>query len=307
MRGDRGIALLNALIMVAAIAALAAGLMLRAGASLDRAQDLQTSQQAALHLDAAVLLLDPVLRADWLRAPEIDHLNEPWARQPIEAEIDRGTLTVQLSDLQGRFNVNSLANATDSAASRAFERLLRRLGLPVVLGPEIAGFVQPRGPVRAADYANRPVPVKVGTGAVDRVEALRLVRGMTEAHYARLAPYVAALPPGSPLNVNTAPAEILAAVLPAANPANIARLLDERARAPFTSPADFAARAERLIHPRVIAQAEAPAGGFATRTRWFEARVDLVLDGRVQSRILTLERAPLDGAVTIAHRRMILP
>jgi general secretion pathway protein K len=307
MSGDRGIALLNALILVAAIAALAAGLMLRATASLERAQDLQISQQAALHLDAAALLLDSVLRDDWRRAPEIDHGGEPWARQPIEAEIDRGTLTGQLSDLQGRFNVNSLANATDTAAARAFDRLLRRLGLPAALGPEIAGFVQPRGPVRAADYLDRPVPIRLGAGAVDRVEALRLVRGMTEGHYARLAPYVAALAPGTPLNVNTALPEVLGAVLPAASPADIARLVDERARAPFASTSDFTTRAERLIHARVIAQAEAPAGGFGVRTNWFEARFDLALDGRVQSRILIVQRTPPDGVVHVTQRRMILP
>jgi len=307
MRRDRGIALLNALVMVAAIATLAAGLMIEAGRSHDRMAHLGGSQQAALHLDAALLLVDPVLRADWRRAPDLDHLNEAWARAPLEADIDRGRMVARLADLQGRFNVNSLVNASDAGAARGFERLLRRLGLPVSLGPEIAGFLQPRGPVRPADYAARAVPVRVRGGAVDRVEALRLVRGMTEAHYARLAPFVAALPPRTPLNVNTAPVEVLGAVLPAAGPADAARLVAERAVTPFTDMADFEERARRLIHPGVVAQAQAPAGGFAVSTRWFEARVDLHLDGRVHRRILTLERSPEDGAALIAHRRMGLP
>ena len=178
--------------MVAAIAALAAGLMIEAGRSHDRMAHLGGSQQAALHLDAALLLVGPVLRADWQRAPDLDHLNEAWARAPLEADIDRGRMVARLADLQGRFNVNSLVNASDAGAARGFERLLRRLGLPVSLGPEIAGFLQPRGPVRPGDYAARPVPVRVQGGAVERVEALRLVRGMTEAYYARLAPFVAA-------------------------------------------------------------------------------------------------------------------
>lgn len=307
MRGDRGIALLNALIMVAAIAAIAVGLMLSAQRSRERSTYLQISQQAALHLDAAEYLLDPILHADFQRDPGLDHLSEGWAREGLEAEIDRATLTGRLSDLQGRFNVNSLSNTSDGAAALAFDRLLRRLGLPVALGPEIAGFVQPRGPVRAADYADRPVPVRTGAGAVDRIEALRLVRGMTEAHYTRLAPFVAALPPGTPLNVNTALPEVLGAVLPAANPADIARLVATRETAPFQSGAEFEARAVEMIHPRVIAQAQIPAGGLSVGTNWFEARFDLVLDGRRQSRILIVERAPLDGAAYVAHRRMILP
>jgi len=307
MTRDRGIALLNALIMVAAIAALAAGLMIEAGHSRDRMAHLAGSQQAALHLDAGLLLVDPVLRADWLRAPDIDHLTEPWARAPLDADIDRGRLVARLSDLQGRFNVNSLANASDTGAARAFERLLRRLGLPVSLGAEIAGFVQPRGPVRPADYADRPIPLRVSGGAVERVEALRLVRGMTEEHYARLVPFVAAMPPRTPLNVNTASAEVLGAVLPAAGPADIERLLAGRAVTPFADMADFEERARRLIHPRVLARAQAPDGGFGVSTRWFEARLVLYLDGRAYRRILTIERSPEDGAALIAHRRMVLP
>jgi len=307
MTRDRGIALLNALVMVAAIAALAAGLMIEAGHSRDRMAHVAGSQQAALHLDAGLLLVDPVLRADWLRAPDIDHPGEPWARAPLDADIDRGRLVARLADLQGRFNVNSLANASDTGAARAFERLLRRLGLPVSLGAEIAGFVQPRGPVRPADYVTRALPVRVAGGAVDRVEALRLVRGMTEDHYARLVPFVAALPPRTPLNVNTASAEVLGAVLPAASPADIARLVAERGVAPFASTADFEDRAVRMIHPRVIARAQGPAGGFDVGSRWFEARLVLHLDGRAYRRILTLERSPEDGAALIAHHRMVQP
>jgi general secretion pathway protein K len=307
MRRDRGIALLNALVMVAAIAALAAGLMIQAGHSRDRMAHVAGSQQAALHLDAGLLLVDPVLRADWLRAPDLDHLGEPWARAPLDADIDRGRLVARLADLQGRFNVNSLANASDTASARAFERLLRRLGLPVALGAEVAGFVQPRGPVRPADYADRPVPVRVVGGAADRTEALRLVRGMTQAHYVRLAPFVAALPPRTPLNVNTAPPEVLGAVLPAASPADIDRLVAERATAPFVDMADFEERARRLIHPKATVRAQVPDGGLGVSTRWFEARLALHLDGRVHRRILTIERSPEDGAALIAHRRMVLP
>lgn len=307
MTRDRGIALLNALVMVAAIAAVAAGLMIEARRSTDRMAHVTGSQQAALHLDAGLLLVGPVLRADWQRAPDLDHLGEPWARAPLEADIDRGRLEARLADLQGRFNVNSLANAADTGAARAFERLLRRLGLPVALGAEIAGFVQPRGPVRPADYADRPVPVRVPGGAADRVEALRLVRGMTEAQYARLAPFVAALPPRTPLNVNTAPAEVLGAVLPAAGPADIDRLVGARATAPFVSAADFDARAAQLIPAGAPDRAQMPDGGFDVASRWFEARLVLHLDGRAYRRILTLERSPEDGVAQIAHRRMVLP
>ncbi|GAW33311.1 putative type II secretion system protein K [Roseovarius sp. A-2] len=307
MRRDRGIALLNALIMVAAISAVAAGLMLRAETSRVRVEDLQISQQAALYLDAAEFLVDPVLRADWERDQNLDHLQEAWARERFDADIDRGLLRGQIRDLQGRFNVNSLSAPSDLAAAQSFERLLRTLGLPVDLGPEIAGYVQARGPVRPGDYAARAVPVRPRGAPMDRIEELRLVRGMTEAYYARLLPFVTALAPGTGLNVNTASAEVLGAVLPTANPAGIARLLAERARLPFETRSDFILRAESLIHPRAIAQAQVPDGGFRVSSNRFEVHFELWLDGRTQSRILTVERSGQTGAARIEYRRAAYP
>ncbi|WP_294606252.1 type II secretion system minor pseudopilin GspK [uncultured Roseovarius sp.] len=303
MKRDRGIALLNALIMVAAISAVATGLMLRAETSQSRVGHLQLSEQAMLHLDAAEWLIDPVLRADWERDQNLDHLREGWALERFEADIDRAKLAGKITDLQGHFNVNALNDPGDLAAVQAFERLLRTLGLPLALAREVAGFVQQRGPVLAEEYGARDLPVRPPGAPIAAIEELRLVRGMTVADYARLLPYVAALPKGTPLNVNTASAEVLGAVLPTANPAGVARLIADRDRLPFSSRGDFSERAEGLLHPRVIEQSQAPKGGLGVTSRWFEARFDLALDGRILSRVVTVERSALTGAVEIKNRR----
>ncbi|EAQ25955.1 type II secretion system minor pseudopilin GspK [Roseovarius sp. 217] len=304
---DRGIALLNALIMVAAISAIATGLMLRAETSRSRVEHLQISQQAALHLDAAEWLIDPVLRADWERDQSLDHLLEGWSLAGFQADIDRAQMTGTITDLQGRYNVNALSDSADLNAVQSFDRLLATLGLPLTLGRDIAGFVQARGPAQTSDYANRPLPLLPAGAPLDRIEDLRLVNGMTAETYARLLPFVAALPPGGGLNVNTASPQVLGAMLPATNPAGVAQLIADRGRNPFADADDFTTRAEALLHPRVITQALAPEGGFVTATDWFEARFDVLLDGRIQSRILTVERSTLTGATTIRHRRTVTP
>ncbi len=303
MTQDRGIALLNALIMVAAISAVAAGLMLRAETSRSRVEHVQISEQAMLHLDAAEWLIDPVLRADWERDQNLDHLLEGWALERFEADIDRAQLVGKITDLQGLFNVNALSDPGDLGAVQAFERLLRGLGLPVALAREVAGFVQVRGPVLVEEYGARDVPLRPPGGPIDAIEELRLVRGMTSEHYTRLLPFVAALPAGTSLNVNTTSAEVLGAVLPTANPAGIERLIADRNRLPFSNRGDFTERAERLLHPRVIDQAQAPNGGLGVSSRWFQTRFDLALDGRILSRIVTVERSTLTGAVEIKNRR----
>ena len=303
MTQDRGIALLNALIMVAAISAVAAGLMLRAETSRSRVEHVQISEQAMLHLDAAEMLIEPVLRADWERDQNLDHLLEGWALERFGADIDRAQLAGKITDLQGLFNVNALSDPSDLAAVQAFERLLRGLDLPVALAREVAGFVQVRGPVLAEEYGARDIPLRPPGGPIDAIEELRLVRGLTSGHYARLLPFVSALPVGTSLNVNTTPAAVLGAVLPTANPAGIERLITDRGRLPFANRGDFTERAETLLHPRVIEQSQAPQGGLGVTSRWFQVRFDLALDGRILSRIVTVERSTLTGAVEIMNRR----
>ncbi|SFO01695.1 general secretion pathway protein K [Roseovarius lutimaris] len=303
MTQDRGIALLNALIMVAAISAVAAGLMLRAETSRSRVEHVQISEQAMLHLDAAELLIDPVLRADWEADQNLDHLLEGWALERFGADIDRAQLAGQITDLQGLFNVNALSDPGDLAAVQAFERLLRGLGLPVALAREVAGFVQARGPVLVEEYSARDIPLRPPGGPIAGIEELRLVRGMTSEDYARLLPFVSALPVGSSLNVNTTPAAVLGAVLPTANPAGVERLVADRGRVPFANAGDFRQRAETLLHPRVIEQSQAPNGGLGVTSRWFQVRFDLALDGRILSRIVTVERSTLTGATDIKNRR----
>lgn len=307
MTRDRGIALLNALILVAAISAVATGLMLRAETSRARLEGLQISQQAMLHLDAAEWLIDPVLRADWERDQNVDHLSEGWSLVGFEAAIGRAQLSGTIQDLQGRFNVNSLSDPGDTDAVRSFDRLLVALGLPLPLGRAIAAFVQARGSALAAEYEARPIPVRPHGAPMERIEELRLVTGMTPDAYARLLPYVAALPRGTGINVNTVSPEVLGATLPATNPAGVVRLIADRQRQEFVDSGDFAERAQRLLHPAIITRSEPPKGGFSVGSGWFEARFDVALDGQVQSRILTIQRSALNGATTIRSRRTVLP
>ncbi|HET6719507.1 MAG TPA: type II secretion system minor pseudopilin GspK, partial [Rhodocyclaceae bacterium] len=74
------------------------------------------------------------------------------------------------------------------------------------------------------------------------VGSLLGIPGFTPALVARLQPFVSALPPGQPLNLNTAPAEVLAAELPALGLAAAQRVVADRERAPFLDVADFNAR-----------------------------------------------------------------
>lgn len=289
---DRGIALINALVIVAALSALASGLMLRAGDSRARLLTGQELWQAMLYLDAAEPLAPLILAEDTAREAPFDHPLEDWGR-PRVMEIDRGRVTTRLVDLQGRFNLNWLADPGDAAARRGFERLLARLDLPPALAVAVADHLRPDGPRNTAAYAARSIPVTVAGGPVVLPEEIRLADGMTPDIWHRLAPFVAALPPDTALNVNTAPPEVLAALLPRASEAALARLIGMQRAGPLPD-----------LRP-VTALAGAAPGGFTRFTlqsRWFEAGIAAELgDTRVTRRLILRRGNATEGVVTEAR------
>jgi general secretion pathway protein K len=65
------------------------------------------------------------------------------------------------------------------------------------------------------------------------------VRGFDSPAIERLRPYVAVLPPGATVNVNSASTEVLTAMLPDVEPAVIEALVGRRDRTPFETLDDF--------------------------------------------------------------------
>jgi len=67
------------------------------------------------------------------------------------------------------------------------------------------------------------------------VSELRLIKGVDRETYDKLAPLVCALPPGTPLNVNTAPGLVLAALSETGDAVEIQRLREESTQAGETA------------------------------------------------------------------------
>lgn len=314
-RADSGVALLNALVLAAVLAAVAATLMILAGTSRERQFLMQAQGQAGQYLDALERLSLLILREDMVAGPATDDLTEAWAL-PRPLDIDRGAGAVALADLQGRFNLNWLADPADLAAQAAFARLVRNLGLPPPLAQAVADYLRPGA--ATGDYATRAIPIRPPQGPIALPEDIALVTGMTPEAFARLRPYVTALPPDTRLNVATAPGPVLAAVLatapprgPASDPPGgadsgpIAALIAARAVRPFESVADFQSRAQRLTG-RAAPRPDDPAAFGPARlgltSRWFSATLTARLDGAQRVRRLIVRRDPAQGTARIAAR-----
>lgn len=294
----RGFVLVNALIIVAALSAAVVVLLARAESGRVQLSTVQGAAQTAAYLDAFETYAILVINRDTLTNRASDHLGETWARTDLNVALDRGQVTGRLRDMQAGFNLNWLANPKDIAARAAFERLIVRLGLPPRVGTAIAVHLRPAGPRDASAYARSTLPVAPVGGALALIAQLSDVPGLDAEIRARLAPVVTVLPGETPLNVNTAPADVLAALLPGLSSTQLTRFLAERRSAPFEARDGFVAVLGSLAPSAVPDDAELER--FAIGSNWFEATMSATLDGHTMVRRSALERRPLHQGARVA-------
>ena len=295
----RGFVLLNALVLVAALAAIAVWLLAASEAGRARLAAGHDAAQASLYLDAMEALMETVLDRDRAQGA-IDAGTEPWAQGAYDVEVDRGRATGTLADLQGRFNVNWLSNVQDTERRRAFTALCASLGVSSQIADAIAGLVAPGGPKDIAAYAGRDVPIRPAGGEITTLDALRAIPVLDAASFARLAPYLAALPGGTALNVNTAPRPVLTALLPTVGAVGLGRLVSQRRSAPFASVDDFLRRAAAVSSADAL-QTVDPAR-LTVASHWFQADISATLGEARLARTVVLHRVGGDGHAVVATR-----
>jgi len=296
---ERGFVLLNALLLVAAFAAAAVYVLGRAESARLRQAELQGAGQLRLYLDGFETLALSLLRRDQ-RGGAVDALTDSWAATIDTVEVDRGLLSGRISDLQGRFNVNWLANSEDLGAEAGFVRLLARLGLPSQLANEITGFVRPGGPGDSSGYGRLTPPIRPQGGPVLLLEQLQDIPALQPRHYARLQPYLAALPSDSLLNLNTVPVEVLTSLLPGANAASLEQVLLSRRQRPFTSVEDFLVRSSAAFSLAPLPEEEELR--FAVGSAWFHADIAVQLEDRTLTRQTIIYRRPLPYGPQVSYR-----
>lgn len=246
-----------ALILAMLVAALAATVAVALAAEQQRwftdvgnRRDQVQAQSLAL---AGVQWARQILQDD-ARASTLDHLGEPWALPLPATPIANGVIEGRIEDAQARFNLNNLAPDTPLAtAERArLARVFAARGIPASALDAIADWTDadavPRsGGAEDAAYAQLAVPALAANAPLVRSAEVAGVRGIGERALEGLLPFVAALPPGTALNVNTATAETLAAALPDLAGDPLATLIADRARKPYSTIAEFRARLPRGV------------------------------------------------------------
>lgn len=301
-RRQRGVALVMALLVVALATIVAVNIMVRAEAQQRRTTLQLHGEQAWQYVLGAEQWVAQVLYRD-RRDTGSDHAGEDWAINLPPLPVDGGVVQGRLEDLQGRFNLANLVRengSADPAQLRVLERLLVHLGVAdQVSARAILDYIdadqEPTLPDGAEDghYLMQALPYRTADRIPAGVGELALVRDMEPALLAVMAPYFVALPRPTPISVNAASAELVAALSAELSVEMTASSVAIGADGGFDSVAAFTATLGVPI------EASVP---LAVQTDFFQLVVQVDI-GTVQLTLYSLlERMP-DGRTRVVARR----
>ena len=244
---ERGTVVIIAMLVVALAATAATIALQRQDLSVRQLEAARDYEQARWILTGGAHWARAILSED-AKAGSVDHAAELWATGLAPTQVERGTLAGEIHDAQGRFNLaNLLRDGKPSERDvAALGRLLSALGLRTGLAEAIAAAM----PMRELGELHR-------------------VRGCDEATVARLRQVLVLLPQRTPVNVNTARAEVLVAAVEGIDLAQALVLAQGIKASPVPSLADFR---DRLSRPDLQVSDEQ----VAVRSRFF------LVEGRVR-------------------------
>lgn len=287
-----GIALVTALLVVSLATTAAAAMLSRQQIDIARTENLLSSEQAyqyGLGVESWAAALLAVDRQN----SDTDHLREAWATQLGPLTVEGGEVSGYTEDMQGRFNLNNLAEPEENGviAKERFERLLGVVGVAPAVADAVADWLdtdnEARSPNGAEDaaYLSEQPAYRAANGKLVSVSELRLVKGVTEELYEALAPYIAALPVVTPVNVNTAPIPVLMSLIPGLSDSQAKSLVGARGETGFASVEEFLAEVSLL-------GGQGNSQGLAVASDYFQTRGDVTL-GRARVRLTSLfQRLP---------------
>ena len=310
MNRERGVAAITAILIVAVAASTAALMLSQQSAMLDQASLVAARAQADQYARAGLDWSRGVLLQDAITSGSYDGLDEGWAQPLAAMPVERAIVSGYIEDEQGKFNLNNLVigGARSDDNVKAFQRLLSSLGLAPELADSVVDWIDPdsdlSGPGGAEDpyYLSLPKPYRAPNSPMVQVEELYRVRGFDAATVAKLKPFVTAIcdPACSlptkltPVNVNTASSQVLAAVMQGMPPGKIDAFIAVRGKQPFKTQQQLDAWTKGLA---------GGASSLAIASHFFSAHLRVAQDDVQLASDALLVRSP--GTVAVVWRRPI--
>lgn len=298
---ERGAALLTVLLLVAVLSVIAAD-------TLDRLSLTTRLTGTAVAMDQSRAFGEAAERLAALRIGALGRADRTvdtgWQGVPLPLPLPVGQATLSVTDGGNCFNLNSLVTEqaggdpsvepiriADQTQIRQFAALMRLLAIAPGDADRIAASAAdwvdsddrpgPAGAEDSAYHGRTPSYLPANRPMVSTTE-LRAVAGVTPQLWATLRPWVCALPTSDPsaINPNTLTPEqapLVAMLVPEG-------LGVDRARALLAArPAGGFASREEFWQAAGVTPPETTANQASMRSRWFDARVTVAIDGTERS------------------------
>jgi general secretion pathway protein K len=270
---QRGVAVITALLLTTLAVSIVASLFWQQQVQVRSMENQRLHLQTKWILRGALDWATLVLRQDGYDNAYTS-LNAPWAtplaetrldqyieRERVEGEVFDATLSGNIIDATSRYNLTNLAKDGKpvQAQLEIFSRLLQNLQLDTTLAKRVAQLVAegqpvkpPEAPPEAPPDGSPAPPAAPATPATPAVRAqgrapmpvlqvddLLAVQGMKTEALDKLRPFLVVLPEQTTVNVNTAPPELLAALVEGLSVSEANALVVRRKQAPWRDPELF--------------------------------------------------------------------
>lgn len=326
---QQGVAVITALLLTTLAVTIVASLFWQQQVQVRSIENQRTQLQKQWILRGAIDWARLILRSD---VNQVDYAGDPWAIPLAEVRLDdfvengkqdadasSATLSGFIVDAQSRFNLNTLirGGSTSPADLEAFTRLLGNLRIESAaqLAEATAAYLtSARMPVPiqplAAVQANAPASSTQTTAspattprmmALVQVDDLLAINGFTSETVNRLKDYVTVLPSGdNSINVNTASAEVISAIVPGLSLSDAAAVVASRDRAYFKDRADFL---NRLPSSVTSVPAARNIGAIDVKTQYFLVNGKVKLNNAVLESQSLVNRPVIGGQVKVIWTR----
>ena len=325
-RYQRGMALIIVLMLFAILSTLAMEILFRQNRFLNRADNLlQWDKRYQYAMAAEVVaqqgLIDD-LQDDIKNGAQLDDcVEERWAVQLPPTPYEDAFLSASVQDLQGRFNINWLVTDSGNGFVRQQDRVRELAQLLEAILPDQSN--PSRLANEMADWLDSNNIVDEPEGAEDAEYRDRRTPNMPAAHESELRALLGfqatdmpedpmawglltALPPGTSLNVNTAPQQVLDAVVGSlAGPAGVKAVMDSRNDEPISDLDTLLAMpafSDMEKDDRDLLKSRLGVG-----SEYFQVMVDVEVDGQLSRLVTRLFRGGGQGEPTAVISRQVSP
>ena len=296
---NHGVALVSVLLIVAVVSALAYHLMTHHSLTVAASRQLFEQAQLREYALGGEIIARQLLYEDWEQesSRQIDTFLEKWSKPFNPPQIEGGEVEVRVTDLAGRFNLNSVVGGGGLENHARLKRLYRALNIDPSLADRWLDWIDDDTEVTGlgledGDYLLSDVPYRTANQPAVHLSEVALAAGLSREEFERLRSHVTVLPPlRLGVNVNTATSSVFESLGPNFGPSEAQSLVQsEREYEDIESfTADYAALGDS-------------AGVLAVRSDYFEISVRVE---RFESRVVlttVVYRDPSSGQLSVLSR-----